>query len=101
MTRQCLAMKERAIGICRVEAKHKDFIAKMRRAALGMLRRRHVITADDLRQWASENKVKAPNKNCWGAIFNTREFVCRGRVRSKQVSGHGNWIGKWSRRQGA
>jgi hypothetical protein len=96
-----VAMKERSIGICRVEAKHREFIGKLRKAAISMLKSRREITADDLRQWATKHKVKAPNKNCWGAIFNTREFVCRGRVRSVQPSGHGNCIGRWSRRQGA
>lgn len=95
-----LALSLRDRGIEQVSLNNASFLETMRGVARMICREKGEVTADDIREWAKQHSIEPTHKNCWGAIFKNGEFESKGFVRSKQVSGRGNWIMVWRLKSG-
>ena len=89
------ARRERDLGIARVADNNQVFLETMRGAARMICRNKGQVTADDVREWADRAGIEPTNKNAWGAVFKSAEFVMVGYTTRRQVQGHGNIIRIW------
>ena len=94
-----LALAERDFGINAVAERNQTFLETVRGAARMICRNQGSVTADDVRKWADENGYAPSNKNCWGAVFKSPDFVAVGFTTSRQVQGHGNRLVRWALRE--
>ena len=85
-------------GLARLEAKHPTLVELCREAARRIARIKGRTTIDDVRDFMDDNGLVAPNKYFYGAVFNTPEWVCIGREKSRRESNHSHRNSVWALR---
>jgi len=71
------------------------FLRLMRAHARLIARERGTVTSDDLRLYADREGIVAPHRNCWGAVFQGKEWTSNERVRSRYPGHHARNICVW------
>lgn len=82
-------------GLALVESHNTEFVAKMRRYAIGVIKRKGIVSIDEVRAYADKKKLEPKHCNCFGAIFKTKEFKAVGRKQSKIPSNHSRSVIIW------
>jgi hypothetical protein len=85
-------------GIEAVISSNECFVSTMRGIARIIVRRKGVVTSDDLREIARDHGIVPKHENAWGGIFRGNEWECVGFMKSKLPSNHARTIRTWRMR---